>query len=174
MVHAEACDPAGFKPMRYLSLLKESVRSGTIASLVMMPIGFLFKLLDLRIGHYGPKLAALLFGSEPGMVVLFAQHLVIGWVSALPLLVLLVRFADLAAPTAIGALYGAAYYVVVNSLALPLLFGDPTPWQLEFNVIYPSFLAHLIFGLSIGLTARRFVANESKQAKPFHRVDGRR
>lgn len=124
--------------------------------------------MDGPIGHYGPKLAAQLFGGEPNMMVLFAQHLVIGWASALPLLVLLVRFRGLAAPAAIGAVYGAAYYVIVNSLALPLLFGDPTPWQLEFDVIYPSLLAHVIFGLCIGLTARGFVANESKQVQPFH------
>lgn len=145
--------------MRYLGLLKESVRSGTIASLVMMPFGFLFKLFDLRVGYYGPKLAALVF-DEPTRFVLFAQHLVIGWVSAFPLLLILVRFRRLAAPAAIGATYGLAYYLVVNSLVLPLLFADPTPWQLGFNVIYPSLLVHLAFGTCIGLTARRFVANE--------------
>jgi uncharacterized membrane protein YagU involved in acid resistance len=149
--------------MRYFSLLKESVRSGTIAALAMMPFGILFKLLDLRVGYYGPKLATLLFG-EPTRLVLFVQHLVLGWVSALPLLVILVRLQGKAAPTAIGAAYGLVYYVVVNSLALPLFFGDPTPWQLGFSFIYPSVLIHLVFGACIGLTARGFVANENKRA----------
>lgn len=149
--------------MHCLVLLKESVRSGTIASLAMMPFGLLFKLLDLRVGYYGPKLAALVF-DEPTRFVLFAQHLVIGWVSALPLLLILVRFGRLAAPAAIGATYGLAYYVVVNSLALPLLFADPTPWQLGFNVVYPSLLVHLVFGVSIGLTARRFVDDERNRS----------
>ena len=58
--------------MHCLVLLKESVRSGTIASLAMMPFGFLFKLLDLRVGYYGPKLAALVF-DEPTRFVLFAD-----------------------------------------------------------------------------------------------------
>lgn len=98
--------------MHCLVLLKESVRSGTIASLAMMPFGFLFKLLDLRVGYYGPKLAALVF-DEPTRFVLFA---------------------------------------------------DPTPWQLEFNVVYPSLLVHLVFGVSIGLTARRFVDDERNQS----------
>ena len=61
--------------MRYFSLLKESVRSGTIAALVMMPFGLLLKFLDLRVGYYGPKFGALLFG-EPNRFVLFLQHLV--------------------------------------------------------------------------------------------------
>lgn len=63
--------------MRYFNLLKESVRSGTIAALVMMPFGLLLRFLDLRVGYYGPKLGALLFG-EPNRFVLFLQHLVIG------------------------------------------------------------------------------------------------
>ena len=45
----------------------------------------------------------------------------------------------------------------MNSLALPLAFGDPTPWQLGFGFIYPSLIVHMIFGLSIGLTARGFL-----------------
>jgi uncharacterized membrane protein YagU involved in acid resistance len=145
--------------MRHLNLIKESVRSGTIASLVMMPFGFLFKLIDLRVGHYGPKLAAILF-NEPTQLVLFVQHLVIGWLSALPLLIILVRLQTMAAPLVIGTAYGAVYYAVVNSLALPLLFGDPTPWQIGFSVIYPSLVVHIVFGASIALTARGFVAHE--------------
>ena len=145
--------------MHYLSYFKESIRSGTIAALTMMPFGFLFKFLDLRVGYYGPKLGALLFG-EPGRFVLFLQHLVLGWVSALPLLLILVRLQGTAAPMAIGAAYGLAYYVVVNSFALPLFFGDPTPWQLGFSFIYPSVLIHLVFGVCIGVTSRKFVANE--------------
>ena len=143
------------------ALLKESVRSGTIASLVMMPLGFLFKVLDLRVGHYGPKLAAVLFG-ESTRLVLFLQHLAIGWVSALPLLLILIYVPALSAPVATGALYGIGYYAVVNSLALPLLFGDPTPWQLGFSFVYPSLLVHLVFGVSIGLTSRKFVAHARK------------
>lgn len=146
--------------MHTISLLKESVRSGTIASLAMMPVGFLFKLLDLRVGHYGPKFAALLF-DQPTQFVQFLQHLVLGWISALPLLVVLVRLHRLDAPLAIGAAYGVAYYVLVNSLALPLFFGDVTPWQLGFSSIYPSLLVHVVFGASIGLAAKRFVANET-------------
>jgi uncharacterized membrane protein YagU involved in acid resistance len=156
--------------MRYLSLFKESVRSGTIAALAMMPFGILFKFLDLRVGYYGPKLGALLFG-EPSRIVLFLQHLVLGWVSALPLLVILVGLEGKVAPTATGAAYGLAYYVIVNSFALPLFFGDPTPWQLGFSFIYPSVLIHLVFGVCIGVTSRRFVANELRGARSIPAAD---
>jgi hypothetical protein len=144
--------------MRPLGLLKESIRSGTIAALAMMPFGLLFRLLDLRIGYYGPKFAALLV-DNPTRLELFLQHLVLGWVSALPLLVILVRLQGKADPMAIGAAYGLAYYVVVNSLALPLFFGDLTPWQLGFSFIYPSVIVHLVFGVCVGFTSRRFVSS---------------
>ena len=38
-------------------LMIEALRSGTVASVVMMPFGLFFKWLGLRVGHYGPKLA---------------------------------------------------------------------------------------------------------------------
>lgn len=143
--------------MRQLPFLTEAVRSGTIASLVMMPLGFLFKFLELRVGYYGPKLAALLFG-DPTRFLLFVQHLVLGWVSALPLLYILAYLPGRHPPVAIGTAYGIGYYVVVNSLALPLLFADPTPWQLGLEFVYPSLLVHAVFGASIGFTAKGFVS----------------
>ena len=50
----------------------------------------LFKAAGLRIGHYGPKFAGLFF-DDPQPWLFFVQHLVIGWVSTLPLLVILLR-----------------------------------------------------------------------------------
>lgn len=149
--------------MRYLPLLKETVFSGTIASLAMMPAGFLFQQFGQRVGHYGPKFAGLFF-DNPGSVILFAQHILLGWVSTIPLLLILPGLHRYTFPVTIGAAYGAAYYVAVNSLALPLFFGDPTPWQLGFGVIYPSLVVHVIFGASIGFTARKFVARSVNAA----------
>lgn len=134
-------------------LIRESLRSGTIASLAMVPFGGLFKLAGLRVGHYGPKFASLFF-PEPGPVLLFAQHLVIGWVSALPLLALLPAGGRKPRALAIGAAYGAGYYVLVNSLALPWAFGDPTPWVLGAAVIVPSLVVHLVFGVAVAASAR--------------------
>ena len=138
-------------------LMIESLRSGTVASLVIVPLSPLFKAAGLRIGHYGPKFAALFF-DNPQPWLLFAQHLVIGWVSALPLLVMLAKTGAGKQPLLAGAAYGAGYYVAVNSLALPVYFGDPLPWQLGAATVLPSLVGHIIYGASIGLTSKRFVA----------------
>lgn len=142
------------------SLVRESLRSGTIASLVIMPVGLLFRFLGLRIGHYGPKLGALLFGNvaEPWFqALLMVQHFVIGWLSTAPLLLFLVFARYRASPVWYGAIYGAGYYVAVNSLFLPIAFGDPTPWQIGLGTLYPSLIGHIVFGISIAVTSRRFV-----------------
>jgi uncharacterized membrane protein YagU involved in acid resistance len=147
--------------MKIKALLIEAVRSGTIASLVIVPLSPLFNAMGLRIGHYGPKFAAL-FVNDPQPWQLFVQHLVIGWISAVPLLVILVLTSAARWPLLAGAVYGAAYYVAVNSLALPIYFGDQTPWQIGWRTVYPSLIGHIIFGLSIGVTARRFLAGEKR------------
>jgi hypothetical protein len=143
------------------ALIRESLRSGSIASLVIMPLGPFFGFLGLRIGHYGPKLGALLFGSVPEpwfKVLLIFQHFVVGWLSTAPLLLFLVFASYRASPVLFGALYGIGYYVVVNSLALPFAFGDPTPWQIGLDTIYPSLIGHIFFGVAIAVAAKRFVA----------------
>jgi uncharacterized membrane protein YagU involved in acid resistance len=150
-------------PIQPLALLLESVRSGTIASLVIVPLSPLFRAFGLRIGHYGPKFAALFF-DDPQPWLLFIQHLVIGCLSAVPLLVILVRTDAFRRPILAGAIYGALYYVAVNSLALPIFFGDPTPWQLGAATVLPSLIGHVIFGASIGLTSKRFVSSARQTA----------
>lgn len=148
-----------------LDFVLESLRSGTIASLVIMPVGFLFRLLGYRIGHYGPKLGALIFGNLPEpwfQALLLLQHFVIGWLSTAPLLLLLVFARYTQSPILFGALYGAGYYVVVNSLALPIAFADPTPWQIGLNTVFPSLVGHIVFGISIAVTARRFEATQRR------------
>lgn len=155
--------------MRTSVWLKEALRSGTIASLVMMPPGFIFQALGLRVGHYGPKFAGL-WVDNPTPPLLFAQHLVLGWVSALPLLAWLVGSQRAASrPVLSGALYGAGYYVAVNSLGLPLWFNDPLPWQLGPATVLPSLVVHLVYGASIGFTAARFgfVAQTQRPGPPL-------
>lgn len=145
----------------------ESLRSGTIASLAMIPFGLLFRAMDVRIGHYGKKLVEVMFGELPLALfraLVLAEHLVIGWLTTWPLLLMLVWLGTRVPAWITGLFYGAAYYVAINSLLLPLAFGDPTPWQLGFSTIYPSLIVHLVFGLSIVWTSRRFVA-ESVSAR---------
>jgi uncharacterized membrane protein YagU involved in acid resistance len=132
--------------MRKLTI--ESLISGTVGALAMMPAGLLFRALGMRIGHYGPKFASL-YLDAPGPAALFLQHLVLGWVSALPLCLLPLDRVSVWSALAIGALYGAAYYVAINALALPLYFGDPLPWDLGAGVVVPSLIVHLVFGIAV-------------------------
>ena len=134
-------------------LMIETLRSGAIASVAIMPLGWLFRAAGLRIGHYGPKFAAL-FVDNPQPWQIMVQHFLIGWISTLPLLVILMYVGRTSLQLLTGALYGAAFYVVVNSLALPFYFGDPTPWQIGWSTIYPSLIGHIAFGLCIALTSR--------------------
>lgn len=141
------------------ALLIEAVRFGTIASLIMMPFGFLFKGLGLRVGHYGPKLGEVLFGLQPEpwmQILLFTQHLIIGWVSAIPLLMFWLWRSPRAVRIWDGLIYGALYYWVINAQALPYLFGESFPWQLGWHFVYPSLVVHGVFGLSVAWTACQF------------------
>jgi uncharacterized membrane protein YagU involved in acid resistance len=84
----------------------------------------------------------------------FLQHLAISWVVAVPLLLLLGRFSRERDRLLVGLAYGGAFYVAVNSLALPLAFGDPTPWRLGFAVVAPSLWIHLVYGFTVAWLAR--------------------
>jgi uncharacterized membrane protein YagU involved in acid resistance len=138
-------------------VLRETLRTGTIAGVAMIPFAALFRSFGLRVNEYGRKTLALAVGdvAPPLHTVLsFAQHLLISWVAALPLLLALRFVPTRRARVLTGAVYGAGFYVVMNSLALPLAFGDPTPWQLGFETVYPSLFIHLVYGVAIGLVAR--------------------
>ena len=140
-----------------VALVREMLRSGTIAGLAMIPFAALFRALGLRINEYGRKTLELIVGpvaSPLHEVLTFAQHLLISWFAAVPLLLILVRISDRSTRMVVGALYGAAFYVVMNSWAMPLYFGDPTPWALGFETVYPSLVIHLVYGVVLGLTAR--------------------
>jgi len=135
--------------MRKLAI--EATVSGTVGALAMMPVGLLFRALEMRIGHYGPKFASLYLDS-PGPAALFLQHMVLGWISAVPLCLLPLHRASIGTALAIGSAYGAVYYAVINSLALPLYFGDPLPWNLGVGVIIPSLIVHMVFGVAVAYT----------------------
>lgn len=137
-------------------MLREALRTGTLAGLAMIPFAAVFRAVGLRINEYGKKTLELVVGpvAEPLHTVLtFVQHMLISWCVAVLLLLLLARIEDRRVRVAVGAGYGAAFYVVVNSWALPLWFGDPTPWALGFETVYPSLLIHLVYGVVVGLAA---------------------
>lgn len=127
--------------------------AGSVGALVMMPAGFVFKALDMRVGHYGPKFAAL-YLSDPGPLALFVQHMVLGWISALPLCAVWLMRRTSAQALLLGAQYGVGYYVAINSFALPWIFGDPLPWTLGWQVVMPSLVVHVVYGVATAATAR--------------------
>jgi len=142
----------------WMALIGEALRAGTLAGLAMIPFAAAFRASGLRVNEYGRKTLALLVGdvSPPLHTLLtFVQHLAISWLVAVPLLVLLPHGLARRLRLLTGAVYGAAFYVAVNSLALPFAFGDPTPWELGFATVYPSLFIHLVYGIVIGWVARR-------------------
>jgi uncharacterized membrane protein YagU involved in acid resistance len=123
----------------------------------MMPFGFAFRAAGLRINEYGPKTLALLLPDlVPPMLAIagFVQHLVISWGAALPFLAALAPGSSRRARLLAGAAYGAGFYAAVNSLALPIAFGDPTPWELGFRTVAPSLVVHVVYGAVLALAAR--------------------
>ena len=157
-----------FKKSFVSGLLKETLRSGVIAALVMMPFGLFFKKMGLRMNEYGPKTIQLIFGDlQPGPQITFGiiEHFLISWMVAVPLLLVLLWTFKRISALLVGSLYGIVFYVIMNSLALPWFFGDPTPWQLGFETIYPSLLVHTIYGLSVALTSRAFVVRWTGQTR---------
>jgi hypothetical protein len=135
------------------SLAFQTVVAGTVGAIAMMPVGFVFRALQMRVGHYGPKFAEL-YLSSPGPAALFVQHIVLGWVSAVPLAFLpLHRMSRLTVSLA-GAAYGALYYVAVNALALPIYFRDTLPWSLGWSVVVPSLIVHVVFGVAAAHTVQ--------------------
>ena len=137
-------------------MIGQALRSGTIAGLAMIPFAAVFRLCGLRINEYGRKTLELLVGDvAPPLHVLLTlvQHLVISWVVAVPLLWLVRGMGDRRARVLVGTTYGAAFYVAVNSFALPFAFGDATPWALGFGAVYPSLVIHLVYGFAVALTA---------------------
>jgi uncharacterized membrane protein YagU involved in acid resistance len=140
-----------------MTLVREALRTGTVAGLAMIPFAAVFQRLGLRVNEYGRKTLALLVGDvSPRLhyLLTFIQHLVISWVVAVPLLLWLRRCSGKRDRLLVGLAYGAIFYVAVNSLALPIVFGDPTPWRLGVAVVYPSFLIHLVYGFTVALLAR--------------------
>lgn len=140
-----------------VALIREALRAGTAAGLTMVPFAAVFQRFGLRVNEYGRKALALLVGDVSAplqYLTAFIQHLAISGVAAVPLLLLLGRRSRKRDRLLVGLAYGALFYVVVNSLALPIAFGDPTPWRLGFAVVYPSLLIHLVYGFTVALLSR--------------------
>ena len=129
-----------------LAPLRDAAVAGIAGSVAMVPFGLVIRrMLGLPLNRYGELVLRLLVGRATPLG-LAAEHLLIGWAMALPL-VALRRRAWVARPAVAGAAYGAAIWLVVNSLALPLAFAQPTPWSQGPSAIWPSLLVHMVYGV---------------------------
>ena len=120
----------------------------------MIPFGIFYKFgLSLPVNVYGELIVVAVFGKFSRWA-LVAEHFLISGVLAVPFCIAAMRFPRRTLVVA-GLLYGATIWVVVNSLALPLIFSRPTPWELGWNSIWPSLSVHLVYGLALGVLSRR-------------------
>jgi uncharacterized membrane protein YagU involved in acid resistance len=128
--------------------------SGLAGGVAMIPFGLLLRrVLGYSLNVYGELLVKTLLGSVPPWA-MAVEHLLISVAMALPLVVLVGRTAR-RSPLLLGALYGAAVWLVVNSLLLPAAFGRPTPWRLGWSAIWPSLMVHVIYGTVAAMVAGR-------------------
>lgn len=155
--------------------LRDVFVAGTLAGLAMIPFAAAFRARGLRVNEYGRKTLALLVGEVGApleLVLGFAQHLVISWLAAVPLFVLFDRagawLADRPRRMLFGAAYGAGFYVVMNSFALPIAFGDPTPWALGLETVYPSLTIHVVYGAVLGAAARARPGGAASASRGSH------
>ena len=141
--------------------MREALRSGFIAAIAMIPFALLFSAMGLRINEYGKKVIQFLFPDfSPGIRFVFfvIEHFILSWIIAIPLLLLLKYFHHRISYLLLGILYGTVFYILINSLLLPVLFNDVTPWKLGFiKTILPSLIVHIVYGLSVALASRNFI-----------------
>lgn len=138
--------------------MREALRSGSLAGIAMIPFAAVFRARGLRINEYGRKTLELVVGQVPPRLhdaLTFVQHLVISWILAVPILLVLRGVEDRRRAALLGMAYGAAMYALLNAWALPLAFGDPAPWRLGFDVVYPSLVVHLVYGAVLGWLATK-------------------
>lgn len=135
-------------------ILREVFLAGLAGGLAMVPFGMAARLLGASVNVYGELMLLRLVG-HVSSILLLIEHLLLSWVMAIPLVIGL-HLASHRLAVIIGLGYGAATWLVVNSLALPMLFGQPTPWQIGWSAIWGSLLVHLVFGGVVAAESRRF------------------
>ncbi len=137
--------------------LRSLAIAGLAGGLAMVPTGLVLRFaFGLSVNVYG-ELVVLRIAGLLDPLLLAVEHLIVSLAMAAPLVGILHRVGHRAA-IAIGLLYGGSAWLVVNSLALPVIFGQPTPWQIGPSAIWGSLLVHLVFGLVVALVSRRLAA----------------
>lgn len=130
--------------------------SGLAGGLAMIPPGLLLRrVLGYPLNVYGELLLKTVLGRAP-LGLLLAEHAIISVAMAAPLVGLLV-WRRVGHAVSLGVAYGAAIWLAVNSLALPLAFGRPSPWHQGWSAIWPSLGIHVVYGVVAAAVASRMV-----------------
>ena len=132
--------------------------AGLAGGLAMIPIGLVLRYaFGLQVNAYGELVIVRLVGRLDPLL-LAIEHAVVSLAMAAPLVVFLNRVGHRAA-VPIGLLYGGSAWLIVNSLVLPAVFGQPTPWQIGPTAIWGSLTVHLVYGLVVALVSRRLAVD---------------
>jgi hypothetical protein len=133
--------------------------AGIAGAVAMIPPGLALSAAGFEVNRYGVLLAQQLMGivTRPPLPVLLVLHLIIGVAGAVPLAALWWArgVPGMAGRSLVGASYGAAYWLVVNSLLLPTLYGRPFPWTEGAASVWPSLVVHLVYGTVTALGLAR-------------------
>ncbi len=141
--------------------LRRIAIAGLAGGLAMIPVGLVLRFaFGAPVNVYG-ELVVLRITGRLDPLLLALEHLIVSLAMAAPLIGILHRVGHRAAIT-IGLLYGGSAWLVVNSLALPVIFDQPTPWQIGPSAIWGSLIVHLVFGLVVALVSRRLAAAPSR------------
>ena len=119
------------------ALIARGVATGAVGGLVMIPIGLFLIVIGFPVGLYSEQVAVWVLGFTTPSV-LFIEHMAISSLLAVVLVLAsaaAIRCWSTGQALAWGAGYGAVLWLVVNSLALPLAFGEATPWELGFVAV---------------------------------------
>ena len=141
------------------SLLKLSILPGLTAAIAMIPYGLvLMNVLKLPINIYGEKTLQL-FMVKPTYIMMFIEHLLISYIFAIPVIWLMKRFRLYTVSAFVlllsGAFYGLVIWLVFNSLLLPLLYHDLSPWKKGWYAMWPSMTAHILYGFVAAAVGKR-------------------
>ena len=119
----------------------------------MIPIGLVLRFMfGQSVNVYG-ELIVIRIAGRLDPLLLAIEHGAVSVAMAAPLVIALDRLGHGTAPV-VGLVYGGTAWLVVNSLVLPWIFDQPTPWQVGSQAIWGSLIVHLTFGLAVALVSR--------------------
>jgi len=137
------------------AIARMAVEGGLVAGIAMMPFGAVLRALGHQVNVYGELMVRAFLGSAP-MPAQLVFHVVVSITLAIPF----VAFARWRGGMSLvaGAIYGVLSWAALNATLLPLWFERPTGWALGLEMIWPSLLVHLVYGVSLGaVTGHRAV-----------------